>query len=179
MSFPYSSGDNSSSDSQTNAGNSAGGTEGNASYPYAQSSGQAYSGQQQADGYQQQPGTSYPNQGYQQQYAYQQPGYSYGFPGQPIPGQPIPGQPGMYWDRNGLPRQQKSRVAAGILGIFLGGLGIHRFYLGYVGIGIVQLIVSILTFFTVGWIWGFIEGIIILASPNTFPADAYGVPLSN
>lgn len=56
----------------------------------------------------------------------------------------------MYWDRNGLPRQQKSRVAAGILGIFLGGFGIHRFYLGYVGIGIVQLIVSILSFFIIG-----------------------------
>lgn len=179
MSFPYSSGDNSSSGSQTNADNSAGSTAGDASNPYAQSGGQAYSGQQQAGSYQQQPRTGYPSQGNQQKYAYQQPGYSYGFPGQPIPGQPIPGQPGMYWDRNGLPRQQKSRVAAGILGIFLGGLGIHRFYLGYVGIGIVQLIVSILSFFIIGEIWGFIEGIIILASPNTFPTDAHGVPLGN
>lgn len=28
---------------------------------------------------------------------------------------------------------QKSKLAAGLLGIFLGGLGIHNFYLGYTG----------------------------------------------
>jgi TM2 domain-containing membrane protein YozV len=26
----------------------------------------------------------------------------------------------------------KSRIAAGLLGIFLGGFGVHRFYLGYI-----------------------------------------------
>ena len=42
-------------------------------------------------------------------------------------------------------RRPKSKVAAGILGILVGGLGIHRFYLGYVGIGILQIVVTILT----------------------------------
>lgn len=180
MSFPYSSSDNSSFDNRTDASNLAGSTEEDASNPYAQSSGQAYPGQQQAGGYQQHPEAGYPSQEYQQQYPYQQPGYSSSFPGQSIPGQPIPGYPGMYWDRNGQPRKQKSRVAAGVLGIFLGGIGVHRFYLGYVGIGITQIIVSILLLFLifpVGWIWGFIEGIIILVSRNTFPTDAHGVPL--
>jgi len=41
---------------------------------------------------------------------------------------------------------QKSKLAAGLLGVFLGSLGIHRFYLGYVGIGIIQIIVTIITF---------------------------------
>ncbi|HAS08102.1 MAG TPA: hypothetical protein DCR52_02330, partial [Actinobacteria bacterium] len=52
-------------------------------------------------------------------------------------------------------------MVAGILGILIGGLGIHRFYLGYIGIGIAQIVVTLLTF-GFGAIWGFIEGILIL-----------------
>jgi TM2 domain-containing membrane protein YozV len=36
----------------------------------------------------------------------------------------------------------KSQLVALLLCIFLGGLGIHRFYLGYVGIGIIQLLTA-------------------------------------
>jgi TM2 domain-containing membrane protein YozV len=68
----------------------------------------------------------------------------------------------------------KSKIVAGILGIFLGGLGIHRFYLGYVGIGIIQIIVTIVTA-GIGSLWGFIEGILILV--GTINKDAKGVPL--
>ena len=71
---------------------------------------------------------------------------------------------------------QKSKLAAGLLGVFLGSLGIHRFYLGYVGIGIVQIIVTIITF-GIGGLWGFIEGILILT--GTFNKDAKGLPLKN
>ena len=68
----------------------------------------------------------------------------------------------------------KSKLAAGLLGIFLGGFGIHRFYLGYVGIGIAQIAVTLVTC-GAGGIWGFIEGILILTgSINT---DAKGQPL--
>ena len=38
-----------------------------------------------------------------------------------------------------------SRVVAGLLGIFLGAFGIHRFYLGYTGIAVIQLIVTFAT----------------------------------
>lgn len=55
----------------------------------------------------------------------------------------------------------KSKVAAGILAMLLGGIGIHKFYLGQIGWGIVYLL-----FCWTGLpaIWSFIEGIIILCS---------------
>ena len=41
--------------------------------------------------------------------------------------------------------QSKSKIAAGLLGILLGCLGIHKFYLGYTLQGIIMALVSILT----------------------------------
>jgi len=67
---------------------------------------------------------------------------------------------------------RKSRLVSGLLGIFIGGMGVHRFYLGYTAIGIVQLIVTIVTC-GVGHIWGFVEGILILAG-STITTDAEG-----
>lgn len=75
---------------------------------------------------------------------------------------------------SGVQYSDKSRVAAGVLGILLGGLGIHRFYLGNVGIGILQIVVTIITL-GFGSIWGFIEGIIIIAGGGW--RDAEGRPL--
>ena len=67
----------------------------------------------------------------------------------------------------------KSRLTAGLLGIFLGGFGVHNFYLGYTGKAIAQIL---LTFcFGIGAIWGFIEGILILV--GTIDKDADGNPL--
>lgn len=40
----------------------------------------------------------------------------------------------------------KNRVTAGVLAILLGWLGIHKFYLGYTGVGILFLLVN-----TIGW----------------------------
>ena len=53
----------------------------------------------------------------------------------------------------------KSKVAAGVLGILLGGFGIHKFYLGNIGLGIVYILFA-WTFIPA--IIGFIEGIIYL-----------------
>jgi TM2 domain-containing membrane protein YozV len=69
----------------------------------------------------------------------------------------------------------KSRVAAALLGIFIGGLGIHRFYLGYTGIGIAQIIVTFCTC-GIGHLWGFVEGILIIAGV-AITTDAEGRPL--
>lgn len=80
--------------------------------------------------------------------------------------------------------QQKSRIAAGLFGIFLGGLGIHNFYLGNKDRGLVQLLVcTIAGIFTCGIastamaIWGLVEGIMILTGGIT--TDANGVPLKD
>ena len=81
------------------------------------------------------------------------------------------------YNSNYVAKRPKSKIAAGILGILVGGLGIHRFYLGYVGIGILQIVVTILTC-GAGSLWGFIEGILILCG-TTITTDADGVPLSD
>ena len=59
----------------------------------------------------------------------------------------------------------KDKTTAGILGILLGGLGIHRMYLGFVGIGILKLVLTIFTLGIAG-LWGFIEGILILVQDD-------------
>lgn len=80
--------------------------------------------------------------------------------------------------------EAKSRIAAGILGILLGVFGVHRFYLGFVGIGLTQVLLS-----TVGGlltcgvstfavqIWGLVEGILILC--GSMNRDARGMPLKD
>ena len=82
----------------------------------------------------------------------------------------------------------KSKMAAGLLGIFLGQFGVHNFYLGYTGKAVAQLLLTIfgyiLAIFIIGifmvaaaGIWGLVEGIMILSgSINT---DANGIPLKD
>ena len=69
----------------------------------------------------------------------------------------------------------KSKMAAGLLGIFLGCFGVHNFYLGYTGKAVGQLLITVLSCFIlspISAIWGLIEGIMILSgSINT---DAEG-----
>jgi TM2 domain-containing membrane protein YozV len=56
----------------------------------------------------------------------------------------------------------KDRTAAGILGILLGGLGVHQFYLGSVGTGFILIAATIVTCGVGGAVLGLIEGIILL-----------------
>lgn len=59
---------------------------------------------------------------------------------------------------------QKSRVTAALLAIFLGGIGIHKFYIGKSGQGIIYL----LFFWTfVPAIIAFFEGILYLVNTKT------------
>ncbi len=80
-------------------------------------------------------------------------------------------------------RPLKSKMTAGLLGIFLGSFGIHRFYLGYTGIGMLMLMMStILAIFTCGGsllivgIWGIIDAILCFTGGLT---DAEGRPLAD
>lgn len=75
----------------------------------------------------------------------------------------------------GVCADTKSRLTAGFLQIFLGALGVGRFYMGYSGIGIAQIVLSAATCGLGGFIWGFIDGILILnGSPQR---DAKGKEL--
>jgi TM2 domain-containing membrane protein YozV len=61
------------------------------------------------------------------------------------------------------------KVAAGVTGILLGALGVHKFILGYTTEGIIMLLVSVLTMGTLAWVMaviGLIEGIIYLTKSD-------------
>jgi TM2 domain-containing membrane protein YozV len=90
----------------------------------------------------------------------------------PAPPLPAPQYPAAQYP------DSKSKIAAGLLGILLGSLGIHNFYLGFIGKGIAQLLLTVLTcgwLAPVTWIWGLIEGIMILT--GAISRDGRGVPL--
>ncbi|MBP2833192.1 TM2 domain-containing protein [Aquimarina sp. U1-2] len=68
--------------------------------------------------------------------------------------------------------QDNKKLLAGILGIILGTLGIHKFVLGYTKEGVIMLVLGILGIFTCGitssisWIVGLIEGIMYLTKSD-------------
>ncbi len=81
----------------------------------------------------------------------------------------------------------KSKIAAGLFGIFLGQFGVHNFYLGYTQKAVIQLVLTIVgyvlccvfvgIFFVMATsIWGLVEGIMILV--GKINVDGNGIPLS-
>ncbi|TAK15560.1 MAG: TM2 domain-containing protein [Acidobacteria bacterium] len=70
----------------------------------------------------------------------------------------------------------KSRVAYILLGIFLGGFGIHNFYAGYTGKGVAQLLITLFGFWLVLPL--FAVGIWVLVEIITVKADSQGVPFT-
>lgn len=62
----------------------------------------------------------------------------------------------------GIPFSDKSKIVAGLLQVFL-PFGIGRMYMGHVGLGVAQLVVTLVTC-GIGALWPFIDGIIILVS---------------
>ena len=63
------------------------------------------------------------------------------------------------------PPGAEKKLPAGICGILLGWLGIHKFILGYTKQGIIQIIISVVTC-GAGAIVGVIEGIIYLTKSD-------------
>lgn len=62
-----------------------------------------------------------------------------------------------------------NKLPAGICGILLGGLGVHKFILGYTGAGLIMLLVTVLTCglaYPVMHIIGLVEGIIYLCKSD-------------
>lgn len=101
------------------------------------------------------------------------------------------------WPTTGAP--EKSRVLAGVLGLFLGGIGAHRFYLGFHSVAACQLAAFLLTvgatiiygsyanlgaasiaILAIGTtvpvcFWGAVEGFMILG--GMMPHDGHAHPL--
>jgi len=68
------------------------------------------------------------------------------------------------------------KLAAGLLGIFLGAFGIHKFVLGYTTSGVIMLIVTVVTCGFAGFVMGVIglvEGIIYLAKSDQEFRETY------
>lgn len=69
------------------------------------------------------------------------------------------------WQRMGADK----KTIAGILAIIVGGFGIHKFILGYQREGIIMLLVSVLSCFTLAGVMhviGIVEGIIYLTKTD-------------
>ena len=119
------------------------------------------------------PAQQTPPEGYQQP-QYQQPQFDQQQYQQPQYGQPMPG----FQPNAAVPPgyEQKSKMVAGLLQIFLGSVGAGRFYLGDSKKAVIQLVVTLVTC-GAGSIWGLIDGIMILT--GSVNVDANGVPLKD
>lgn len=82
----------------------------------------------------------------------------------------------------------KSKLVAGLLGIFLGCFGVHNFYLGYTGKAVTQLVLTLVgyvlccivvgVFLVLGiWIWSLVEAIMIFC--GKIDVDAKGFALTD
>ena len=67
-------------------------------------------------------------------------------------------QPGTYVAKPAPARADRNKIVAALLAFFLGIFGVHRFYLGRIGSGVVMLLLTC-TFFGVAitGIWAFID----------------------
>lgn len=83
-------------------------------------------------------------------------------PNQPAPeNQPAPAPGGG--------QKSEKKLVAGLLGILIGGLGIHKFFLGYQKEGLIMLLVSVLTCgigYAVMGVIGIVEGVLYLTKTD-------------
>lgn len=92
------------------------------------------------------------------------------------PGTPPPISPPLQWSATAHPPGADKKIVAGIFGILLGFLGIHKFILGYTGAGLTMLLVSLLTCGIAAglmWVIGLIEGIIYLTKSDEEFSQTY------
>lgn len=75
---------------------------------------------------------------------------------------PAPGRSAPAVDAAGHQLSDRNKLTAGLLGLFLGGFGLGRVYLGYTSVAAAQLAVTWLTF-GVGVIWPVVDAVRILS----------------
>lgn len=95
----------------------------------------------------------------------------------PVSPQAPPRPPQMSPPRGAGTYSRRNRWVAGALGVLLGPFGVHRFYLGFTGIGILQVVLTVGSVFIltpVVGIWAFIEGILCFCGALD---DVDGLPL--
>ena len=81
-------------------------------------------------------------------------------------------QPGAYAQpAYGVATPPKTFVATWLFSLFLGQLGIDRFYTGHAGLGVGKLLVTLFTFGFGGWVWQLVDLILLL---NGSFKDSYG-----
>jgi TM2 domain-containing membrane protein YozV len=122
-----------------------------------------------------QPGAEQPQPQYppapsfeQSQQPYPPPGY------QPPPAYPVPAGYGPPPDAK--PAGAEKKLAAGLCGILIGSLGIHKFILGYNNEGLIMLLITLLTCGIGGMVIGvigIIEGIIYLTKSDAEFVNTY------
>jgi TM2 domain-containing membrane protein YozV len=85
----------------------------------------------------------------------------------------VPGMPGrgIQVNANAVTRTGKTKLVAALLAIFLGGLGVHKFYMGEIGMGLLYLVFcwTLIPAFI-----GFIEGILWLVQTDEQWLAKYG-----
>ena len=108
----------------------------------------------------QQPQSQYQQPPMYQQPQYQQPQQVNIYQQQPLMVQPV------------MMASSKSRVAYILLGLFLGGLGIHNFYAGYGGKGAAQLLLTLFLWWTI--VVPIAVTIWVLIEVCTVDRDAFG-----
>lgn len=91
-----------------------------------------------------------------------------------MPGQPNPPPQSYYGYPQPVVRHPEAdkKLIAGLLGILLGGFGVHKFYLGYTQAGVIQLVLLFVTCGTFHFI-GLIEGILYLTKSDQEFVDTY------
>ena len=66
-----------------------------------------------------------------------------------------------------LPRHGRNKIVAALLALFLGMLGIHRFYLGRTGSGVTMLLLTMTVIGTaITAIWSLIDAVRLLVMPE-------------
>lgn len=83
---------------------------------------------------------------------------------------------GIYLEK---PKGVKFKYLAAILALLFGWVGLHRFYLGYYRIGLIQIVLTAILL-RAGFIvfvpqWGFVEALLLVS--GKFDKDAKGRPL--